>query len=116
MLNKFVNWIKKLFKKDISFWVNDLIMCPSQCYCPFEYEGSNFCIYLRWRWEDPWSASIVPCNSDGSFNYNVDWIPLEINFYKHDDYKRLQKECEKIIIEKYKNVKWTSNLNLIDCL
>lgn len=72
MLNKFINWIKRLFKKDTPFWVNNLIMCPSQCYCPFEYEGSNFCIYLHWRWEDPWTASIIPCNSDGSFNYNVE--------------------------------------------
>ena len=36
--------------------------------------------------------------------------------YKHDNYKRLQKECEKIIIKTYKNAKWTDNLNLIDCL
>ena len=116
MIKKFINWIKRLFKKDTPFWVNNLIMCPSQCYCAFEYEGSNFCIYLRWRWGDPWSATIVPCNSDGSFKYDVDWIPLEVNFYKHDDYKLLQKECEKIIIKECKNAKWTSNLNLIDCL
>lgn len=86
-------------------WENDLIMCPSQCYCNFEGDGKKYCIYLRWRWDDPWTAQLVPLNN-GGFDYNVDWPYLSIPDYIHDDYLKLQKDCIYIINKMFNNIIW----------
>ena len=41
-------------------WTDSLIWCPSQCYAFDEQPDGTFtCLYLRWRWEDPWQACII---------------------------------------------------------
>lgn len=71
-------------------WINDLIKCPSQCFCSFWYEGIHYCIYLRWRHSDPWVCNLV--RLDEEFNFTNDWIPIKTNNYSHDEYLLLQDE------------------------
>ena len=40
-------------------WFYELIWCPRQCYYRIEYNGADYMLYLRWRWENPWQAHIV---------------------------------------------------------
>jgi len=53
-------------------WIEDLIGCPSQCYYYFKdaKTGIIYCIYLRWRWSDPWDAFLVQCDSLGNISYD----------------------------------------------
>ena len=36
-----------------------MIWCPSQCYRRIKCDGRIYTLYLRWRWEDPWSFKIA---------------------------------------------------------
>lgn len=94
-----------IFKRNKPKWVNDLIRCPSQCYCNFQYNGRQYCIYLRWRHDDPWSASVVPL-TDGYVFAVSNWVDLDPPFYTHDDYKKLQKWCIKKVKKLYKGLKF----------
>ena len=98
--------MEKIEERRYPTWDNDLIMCPSQCYCYFEADGKKYCIYLRWRWDDPWTAQIVPVDDICEFLYGLEWEYLETKFYSHDNYEKLQEECIKIIKEKFNDVKW----------
>lgn len=87
-------------------WDDYLILCPSQCYCNFEADGKKYCIYLRWRWDDPWTARLVPCNNDWEFDYNSEWTYLDVYPYTHDDYLELQQECINVIEKMFDNIRW----------
>ena len=61
-------------------WDDDLIWCPSQCYYYFESGiGNKYCIYLRWRWSDPWTASLVKF-LDNDWNWNkTKWTDIDLD-------------------------------------
>jgi hypothetical protein len=40
-------------------WFDELVWCPSQCYCRVQHHGVDYILYLRWRWRDPWQAHVV---------------------------------------------------------
>jgi len=40
-------------------WFYELIWCPSQCYYHLQHTGTDYILYLRWRWENPWQAQVV---------------------------------------------------------
>lgn len=80
----------RLFKV-IKEWDDDLIWCPSQCYLRIEHGGLNYIIYLRWRHEDPWTASVI--DSDDGFNFN-NFNKLDIPFYKDSELDELKLEVE----------------------
>lgn len=42
----------------IDVWRDELLGCPSQCYYHTQKDGSDYVLYLRWRWEDPWQGHI----------------------------------------------------------
>lgn len=42
----------------IDVWREELLGCPSQCYYHTQKDGSDYVLYLRWRWEDPWKGHI----------------------------------------------------------
>lgn len=49
-------------------WMEDLIGCPSQCYYYFtDAEGTRWCLYLRWRHRDPWTADLFVCDEQWRF-------------------------------------------------
>ena len=59
----------RLVEKQLNKWYDDLIWCPSQCYYYFMHDDDMYCIYLRWRHQNPWTAEIIKC-AEGDFNLN----------------------------------------------
>lgn len=49
--------------KQFNSWYDDLIWCPSQCYYYFKHESEMYCICLRWRHQNPWTAEIIKCEN-----------------------------------------------------
>ena len=89
-------------------WIDELIWCPSQCYCKFldNKENKIYCIYLRWRHSDPWTSELIPCLPDGSLTYG-DWKYLKTKRdYCENEYEKLKKECLKVIKKGFKNITW----------
>lgn len=89
----------------INVWLEDLIWCPSQCYYYFTSpkDNKNYCLYLRWRWSDPWAFEIIPC-IDGTwdFDYDADWEYIEdIGFFKNDEYRGLEEKAIEYINKKF---------------
>mgnify|MGYP007126010243 CR=1 FL=1 len=57
-------------------WNDCLMWCPSQCFLPVRYKNDEYVLYLRWRHNDPWEASLIDKNGDEDF-----WIELTIPFF-----------------------------------
>jgi hypothetical protein len=89
-------------------WEDDMIWCPSQCYLNVSHENNKYVIYLRWRWGDPWTASLIPANENYDLVYKTDWINLfnEEDFYTDDQLEA----CKLAAIEKVKTY-FGGNLN-----
>lgn len=69
-----------------SEWEDDLGICPSQCYLKMKFRNRFFVLYLRWRYQDPWSATLVECDEDyGMFNQKYEWQRLNIDPYKEHE-------------------------------
>lgn len=66
-------------------WADDLIRCPSQCYAEVAYpDGTPAVLYLRWRWGDPWQATIIK----GIKRYDEvdgEWMRIEVPHFTHDE-------------------------------
>ena len=85
-------------------WYEDLIWCPSQCYYYIKSEkGNYYCIYLRWRHRDPWTAELVECEDNWDFSIEKEWEYLDIKDYKDSEYKKLEKEVLKLIKSRFPN-------------
>ena len=76
----------------IGNWKDDLIMCPSQCELPIEYRERKFTLYLRWRWDDPWTGAIIENEGTSS---EVWYGDLDIGFYTHEQLEECKKEATK---------------------
>lgn len=63
-------------------WEDDMLWCPSQCYLNVSYGNDKYVIYLRWRWDDPWSADLIPANENYELDYEVRWT----NLFSEDDF------------------------------
>ena len=73
-------------------FIEDLLWCPSQIYYYFISNNKKFCIYLRWRYRDPWTAYLVECEDNWEF-CNKDWKRIELNKdYKDEEYKELEED------------------------
>ncbi len=72
-------------------WQDDLGVCPSQCYLYMRYKERYFVIYLRWRYDDPWQATLVECDDDYSmFNKKYEWLRLDVEHWTHDQLDRIK--------------------------
>lgn len=99
--------MKRMYKPTNNpVWEEDLIMCPSQCFCFFIAEGRMYSIYLRWRHGDPWTAQLRPEDKENEMDYYLYWEWLEVGNYTHDAYKKLEKECIKVVTKRFKNIQW----------
>lgn len=81
-----------MMEKQLNKWYNSLIWCPSQCYYYFIHDGDMYCIYLRWRHQDPWTAEIAKC-ADGDFsldNPNTIWKSIDVPFFKDSELDKLK--------------------------
>jgi hypothetical protein len=68
-------------------WDDDLIWCPSQCYAPVEWpDGTPAVLYLRWRHDDPWGASIVtlPTRDTRVADPATTWDDVDIGWWRDD--------------------------------
>ena len=86
-------------------WIVHLdYFCPAQIYYYFhDAEGRRWCIYLRWRHSDPWTAELVQCDDAWEFLTDGDWMNLleETNhtpgtvtgYYREDEYGPLMEEA-----------------------
>lgn len=97
-------------------WIDDLIGCPSQCYYYFETNsGRRLCIYLRWRYSDPWTASLVEFQ-DNNWDWDkTNWIPIDLDLdYKESELDLLKKEVLRKIINLFRldRIKKKGELNL----
>lgn len=93
-----------MFEVELCTWMDDLNWCPSQCYYYFfdPTDGGRYCIYLRWRHRDPWSAELVPCDSDWEFDYQEDWEPIKTSRdYKDYELEDLKEEVLKVTGSKF---------------
>lgn len=86
-------------KQLIGGWYEDLIECPSQCYYYFydPLKKKNYCIYLRYRNNNPYTAELIECNDDLSFNNDIDWENLPISTWENGQHRELEEEVLKII-------------------
>ena len=92
-------------------WDSELIGCPSQCYCKFLDKTKNkiYCIYLRWRWSDPWSSELIPCQEDGELSYSrhEPWIVINTKRnYSEPEHEKLQKETVNWVKKNYSDIFW----------
>lgn len=83
-------------------WIEDLRWCPSQIYYYFlDKEGGRWCIYLRWRHDDPWTAELCPCDENWKFIFDspdrMDLLEekehtpgIITGYYKDDEYRELE--------------------------
>lgn len=90
--------MKKVFKV-ISDWKDDLIWHPSQCFKEIEYNGRQFVIYLRWRWNDPWTCQLIECNPDFKFDMQTDfeWIDIDVDFFTDKELELLKVNAEQLV-------------------
>jgi len=96
MLKKIYRLIKSRFIKltPVQDWQDDLIMCPSQCYYYFTYKGRPYCIYLRWRHSDPWSAELIEdCTPSVHDSWDGKWNWLNVDSFTHDQLPLLKKQA-----------------------
>ena len=71
---------------ELGVWIEDLLWCPSQCYYYFKNGDQDYCIYLRWRHYDPWTAELITRGTEKD-----KWEQIELDkTYNEDDYKALE--------------------------
>lgn len=84
-------------------WYDELIWCPSQCFYYFKYNNSYYCIYLRWRWSDPWTADLLKFRDDTLELDTAEWKSIEIkNWKQEDDLNKIKNDAIKKV-KKYLN-------------
>lgn len=89
----------------LNVFLEDLIWCPSQIYYYFcDNSGKIWCIYLRWRHDDPWTAELIPCDKNFKFFDCDTWETISTSKdYKDFEYKDLEKEALEIIKKRFKD-------------
>ena len=93
-------------------WLESLIWCPSQIYYFFtdQKTGKNYCIYLRWRHRDPWTAELIPCDDKLEFDNYSTWETIETpKIYTEDEYKELESDVLEIIKARFPETNFPEN-------
>lgn len=94
-------WIERLH-----YW------CPAQIYYYFlDKKGGRWCIYLRWRHQDPWTAELVRCDKNWEFDWdnpdNVNLLEekehtpgIVTGYYRDEEYPILEEKALEIVKER----------------
>lgn len=88
-------------------WHEDLIGCPSQCYYYFVDTATNkrYCIYLRWRWHDPWTCELVDCDDTWDLDWDQNIQDFKVDgFYCEDDFRQLEQAAQNIVSEMFPHI------------
>lgn len=85
-------------------WIDELLGCPSQCYYYFESNsGNRYCVYLRWRFSDPWTADLVMFSDDSWDWGKTSWIPITLEKeYSEDELKNLKRAAMKKVMDMFR--------------
>lgn len=87
--------------KIVGEWNDSLIWCPSQCELKLKHKGKNYILYLRWRWDDPWTADLIPVDKQFSQKSKWgDWIELNIPFFTDEQLA----ECKEAALKEARKV------------
>ena len=73
-------------------WEENLWGCPSQLYCDVEQYGVKYTLYLRWRWDDPWTFSVIKNYPDFEVE---DWLDVCKTVYWGVEHKEAEAWAEK---------------------
>lgn len=91
---------------ELNKWYNEFIWCPSQCYYFFKRKNKLHCIYLRWRWDDPWSISLITFQDDKlPDNYwdadfsNAIWESIDLGYFTDNEIGKLQEKAVKKLVK-----------------
>jgi hypothetical protein len=82
----------------IGGWHDDgMLMCPSQRWVAVRYKDNWYRLYLRWRWDDPWTGRVNQCpnrkEAEDLFGDEIaESVQLLGNCYEHDDYLLAEQE------------------------
>ena len=97
--------------KDEKKWRRSLLWCPTQIYRDVFVDFLSFGLYLRWRWNDPFTfyIDIPDKNETSSENQNNDIIEKALGigyfsclfekhnlFFKDTEYREAEKAADKI--------------------
>lgn len=83
-------------------WLEDLNGCPSQCYYYFQHSDKRFCILLRWRHTDPWTARLVTLKENWDFSFTDDECSILLNKeYREEEYKTLETDVLEFVKRMY---------------
>ena len=109
LFDNMLSFVKSLPRREEEIKEHEWILhldyfCPAQIYYYFhDAEGRHWCIYLRWRHSDPWTAELVRCDDSWKFITDADWVNLleETNhipgtvtgYYREDEYEPLMEEA-----------------------
>ena len=109
LFDNMLSFVKSLPRQEEEIKEHEWILhldyfCPAQIYYYFhDAEGRRWCIYLRWRHSDPWTAELVQCDDAWEFLTDGDWMNLleETNhtpgtvtgYYREDEYGPLMEEA-----------------------
>lgn len=84
----------------IGDWQDSLIWCPSQCELSLKYGDKNFILYLRWRWDDPWTASVIPVDENFEFKDYSEWMELDIPYFTDEQLD----ECKEAALKEVRSI------------
>ena len=95
--------------------------CPAQIYYYFvDAEGGRWCIYLRWRHEDPWTAELVRCDENWEFLWDspdtVDLLEekehtpgIITGYYTDEEYPHLMRKALELVKERFPGLFFPDN-------
>ena len=84
---------------ELNKWIELMGWCPSQCYYYFMDGKVLKCIYLRWRWADPWTVDLITFPSSKEDWGNAKWEGVDLGYFRDEEYKRLQKKAVRRLVK-----------------
>lgn len=87
---------------ELGVWIEDTkYFCPAQCYYYFQDKNKDyFCIYLRWRYEDPWSANLIKFKDETLDWEKCMWLEIGLNKeYNKNELEELKVDARKTVIK-----------------
>lgn len=88
ILHKVLWWLDEL-RIALGGWRRDLIWCPSQIRKIMSSSKGEVELYMRWRWDDPWSAYMI-FRIDGAEYWTEDLF--KDYFFCDEDYLLAEKQ------------------------
>ena len=118
---------KSFFAKETNAKMEDITLnqwdiqvdhwCPAQIYYYFlDSDGGKWCIYLRWRHQDPWTAKLVHCDEEWDFQWDhpetkdifeeTEHTPgIITGYYADEEYPSLMERALEIVESKFPGLK-----------